>query len=201
MLKKVSTVLLFLSTTIVQAQVNETKKIQFGFSLGANTTLLKVKSPNNVYRAVNNFGADLGILSEYALIPSLSVIGLASFSFNNGMIIEDNPAPFPVSKFFSKSLDFGINLKYKIKPGNNFSPYLIIGPAYQINLDKVDYSNVFLPKNNLTLDLGFGVDKKLTYYNFSPALKYSLGLTNVNTNPAIKSVYAHYLKLVINFKN
>ncbi|MFD1552384.1 hypothetical protein DNU06_10870 [Putridiphycobacter roseus] len=201
MLKILSVTLLLCTVQIGLSQIDNSNKLQFGFSMGANYSHLKVVSPNNDYQSINNLGSSLGILSQLNMGSRLSLVGMASLSFNNGYITEANLTQYQVTEYLSKTLDFGLNLRFKLKPDANFSPYLTVGPTYQINLDKNDLSNVFLPSNNLSLDLGFGLDKKLAFFNIAPELKYSLGLINVNQNPTITSARAHYLKLIINFTN
>ncbi|MDE1052266.1 hypothetical protein, partial [Escherichia coli] len=80
-------------------------------------------------------------------------------------------------------------------------PYLLIGPNLNIPLQRSpELNTAFQSGYNFSIDLGIGLENTFKHFIFAPELKYSYGLTNVNQNPSLKSVYFHSVGLTLNFK-
>ena len=50
------------------------------------------------------------------------------------------------------------------------------------------------------IDLGFGIDKALEYFNFSPEIRYSYGFNNISNVEGVKNMHFHCVSIVVNIK-
>ncbi|MFA6400569.1 MAG: porin family protein [Salinivirgaceae bacterium] len=90
-------------------------------------------------------------------------------------------------KIESTFLQFPLLLKYRAVRQNNYRPYLIGGVNYAIDLaarKKIkdeEQPKIRLNRQDLYLEVGFGVDYYLPFFKFSTELRFSYGLMNVVT--------------------
>ena len=173
------------------------KKIHFGFTLGINELNFNIKKDNNTLEndtllavlPISQKGFNLGIVSNLRLgkytdlrfIPTL-VFGERNINYEfikNGIIERE------VKKIESTLIDFPISLKYKSARYNNFRTYVMCGVKYSLDIasqDQIDDEGqeiVKLKNDDLTAEIGFGIDFYLEYFKFSPQIKLSHGFLNI----------------------
>lgn len=177
------------------------KRLKYGFNLGINQSnvLDNGKLPSNASLS-NNLGFRLGILADYKISKFLSVSPKAEVSFNNSEVsftnIDDSKTEYEIMPI---SLDFMTHFIFK-RNNEKLSPYFFFGPNVKIPIaEKNDNSTTYSTKSDFAIDFGIGVDKPFTHFHFSPELRYSFGLLNINQNPSIQSLYFHNISLVFNF--
>ncbi len=170
-----------------------------GFSIGCNKNLLLTKSattePLNVF---HGYGFRLGIFSEHELTRNIWISPRLETSFNNSDIKSSNgEMSYEVMRLHT---DLMVHLSVK-KQTNKLTQVMYVGPAFRYPL----ISNIerrFTPGNysDLAIDLGYSLETKTNYCIFDPEIRYSVGLLNINKNPALKHVYMHTLSLLLNIK-
>ena len=204
-MKKVIIVIsLFVSSLSVFSQsessVNE-KRMKYGFNIGINYSNLLDNEmlPSNASLS-NDLGFRLGILADYKISKFLSISPKAEMSFNNSKVnfnnIDGSQTEYEIMPI---SLDFMAHFIFK-KKNEKISPYFFFGPNVKIPVSKKnDNSTTFSTNSDFAIDFGIGIDKPFTNFNFSPELRYSFGLLNVNQHPSIQSLYFHNISLVFNF--
>ena len=177
------------------------KRLKYGFNLGMNQSnvLDNGKLPSNASLS-NNLGFRLGILADYKISKFLSISPKAEMSFNNGEVnftnIDDTKTEYEIMPI---SLDLMTHFTFK-KNNEKLSPYFFFGPNVKIPIsEKNDNSTTFSTKPDFAIDFGIGVDRPFTHFHFSPELRYSFGLLNINQNPSIQSLYFHNISLDFNF--
>jgi hypothetical protein len=85
-------------------------------------------------------------------------------------------------------------------PREKHKPYFFVGPKVKIPLTKQNTaSTIYSGNTDLAIDFGIGLDNVFSQFNFSPELRYSYGLLNVNKNPTFRSIYSHSFSLVFKF--
>lgn len=187
------------------------KKMHFGFTIGINSLDFKIKyNPEillqdslYVLESNNQKGFNLGIVSNFRLdkytdlrfVPSL-IFGerhlMYSFSDSNNLIIIDKK---PIE---STLIDFPIYIKYKSERYNNFRAYVLVGLKYSLDIasqkDIIEERDVIikLKSNDLTGEIGIGMDFYLTFFKFSPQLKLSAGILNLLVKD--KTVYTQSIE-------
>jgi outer membrane protein W len=183
-----------------ESGVNE-KRMKYGFNLGINYSNLLDNEmlPSNASLS-NNLGFRLGILADYKISKFLSVSPKAEVSFNNSEVnftnIDGSQTEYEIMPI---SLDFMTHFIFK-RNNEKLSPYFFFGPNVKIPIsEKNDNSTTYSTKSDFAIDFGIGVDKPFTHFHFSPELRYSFGLLNINQNPSIQSLYFHNISLVFNF--
>ncbi len=88
-------------------------------------------------------------------------------------------------KIASTLLQFPILLKYRSTRQNNYRPYVIFGVNYAIDLaarkkiKEEEQPKIRLNRNDIYLEMGFGVDYYMPYFKFSTEIRFSYGLLNV----------------------
>ena len=190
---------------------HDSKKMHFGFTLGINSLDFNIKYNEDimfqdslfVLHSNNQKGFNLGIVSNFRMgeytdfrfVPAL-VFGerhlIYSFSDSMQNITTEKKA------IESTLLDFPIYVKYKSERYNNFRSYVLFGVKYSLDIasqkDIVNEEFVVLrlKENDLTGEIGFGMDFYLEYFKFSPQIKLSTGVLNLLTKD--ESVYTKSIK-------
>ena len=183
-------------------QENNIVKKRYGFNVGANYTFLTVKDglPDNalIYNAA---GYQFGFFMDYHLKKNIFISPKIEASINKGRVdFTKNDSSVSKYEIAPLSLNLVAHLVYKI-PMNKISPYILFGPTLKIPIRiKENIPTNFNSKTNLSIDIGVGLDTKAKYFVFAPEVRYSYGLLNINEHPAIKSLYAHQISLILNFK-
>ncbi|MBN2728571.1 MAG: PorT family protein [Bacteroidales bacterium] len=204
MKKIVFVIILIVSSLTLFSQSEGTaneKRMKYGFNLGINysNVLENETLPSNASLS-NNFGFRLGILADYKISNFLSISPKAEMSFNNSKVIFNNIDGTQTEyEVMPIDLDFMAHFVFK-KNNENVSPYFFFGPNVKIPASKKpDNTSSFSTNFDFAIDFGIGLNKQFTYFNFSPELRYSYGLLNVNQHPSIQSLYFHNISLVFNF--
>ena len=195
---------LFISFLAVFSQsgssVNE-KRMKYGFNLGINhSNLLGDEMLSSNASLSNNLGFRLGILADYKISKFLSISPKAEMSFNNSEVnfnnIDGSQTEYEIMPI---SLDFMVHFIFQ-KNNEKLNPYFFFGPNVKIPISKKnDNITAYTTNSDFAIDFGVGIDKPFTYFNFSPELRYSFGLLNVNQHPSIPSLKFHNISLVFNF--
>lgn len=181
---------------------NIDQKIRFGFNLGTNYSFLNSKKtlPGNS-KIYSGMGAKIGIIMDYSMSKNFIFSPKTEVAINkSGIETTSNDYSVSTYKIFPLSLDIMTHFVYKTGVGK-VSPYFLAGPDLRLPLkNKSQSSNVFVNKPDFAIDFGIGLENKLKYFIFAPELRYSLGLLNVNENPAFQTLNYHNISLVLNFK-
>ena len=195
---------LFISSLTVFSQsensVNE-KRMKYGFNLGINhSNLLDNEMLSSNASLSNNLGFRLGILSDYKISKFLSISPKAEMSFNNSEVnfnnLDGSQTEYEIMPI---SLDLMAHFIFK-KNNEKLSPYFFFGPNVKIPVSKKnDNTTAYSTNYDFAIDFGIGLDNSFPHFNFSPELRYSFGLLNVNQNPSLQSLNFHNISLVFNF--
>lgn len=178
------------------------KRIKYGFSLGLNySNLLHNETILNEERVTNNVGFRVGLLGEYILSKALFISPKIEISFNRSKVdifqVDESKSIYEVMPV---SLDFATHFGFR-NSTSKLKPYFYIGPNFKLPLSKEEQkSTEFSTKPDLAIDFGIGFDKAFTNFSFSPELRYSFGLLNVNNHPSIESLNYHNISFALNFK-
>ena len=174
------------------------KKIHFGFTMGINTMDFRIKPIANisdldslyVLESQNQKGFNLGIVSNLRLSKAFDLRFLPRLVFSERIIeysfIDGNRKTYMETKpIESTFIDSPILIKYKSERYNNFRTYLLGGIKYGIDIasqkdiDDEGQKLVKLKKNDLGIEIGFGMDFYLEYFKFSPQIKLTYGILNL----------------------
>ena len=195
---------LFISSLTVFSQsesaVNE-KRMKYGFNLGISySNLLDNEMLSSNASLSNGLGFRLGILADYKISKFLSISPKAEISFNNSKVnFTNNDGSQTGYEIMPISLDFMAHFIFK-KNNEKLSPYFFFGPNVKIPISKKnDNSTTYSTNSDFAIDFGIGINKPFAHFNFSPELRYSFGLLNINQHPSIQSLNFHNISLVFNF--
>lgn len=205
MKKFLLTVTLAFCVFLVFAQTeneNTDSKLRFGFNLGTNYSFLQSKEslPSNA-QVYTGIGVKLGVIMDYSISKKFSFSPKTELTFNNsGVETTNNDNSISTYRVFPISIDFMTHFVYKMGDGNTF-PYLLLGPNFRLPLENNSKSSSeFKNKADLAIDFGIGLENRFKHFIFAPEIRYSLGLLDVNENPAFQTLKYHNLSLVLNFK-
>ena len=197
------TVMLLLSIIgFSQTENSITKKVKFGFNIGANYSNLQSKKilPSNA-KISNGVGFKIGVFYDYHLSNNFLISPKSELSFNNSNVIFSNTDNSETTyDIFPTSLDIMTHLVYKIGD-SKMIPYFLIGPNLKCPISKKsDSTSDFKTNPDFAIDFGIGFENKTKHFIFAPELRYSLGLLNVNENPALQILNYHNISLVLSLK-
>jgi len=181
--------------------VDNKKRMKYGFNIGLNHSNLIDNNTLSTNASIsNNMGFRLGILADYRISKILFLSPKAELSFNNSKVeFSSSVGSQTEYQVMPVSLDLMAHLVFK-KDNEKLSPYFLVGPNVKIPVSKKNYnSSTFSTNSDFAIDFGFGVDNALSYFNFSPELRSSFGLFNINQHPSIQSLNFHNISLVFNF--
>lgn len=173
------------------------KYLHFGFMLGINygnsiirynadrlyndslLALLPIRQPGFGLGIVTNFQFAKNF--DLRFIPSLSFI-TRQYSYRWCVQCRQQyPTDTTVIKTVeSTQIDLPLMVKFKSERVNNYRWYLLGGMRYSIDLASNKDLNVVdqplkFEKNDLAYEFGVGMDLYLSYFKFSPEIKYSFG--------------------------
>jgi len=208
----------------VQAQLNATefdlkyskKPYHFGIALGYNVSDFKVQhseaflASDSIFTAESATGPgfNLGIISNLRLgkrwdlrfIPSL-VFAEKRLEYN---MLENTMQSKTIESIF---MAFPVSIKFKSDPHRDFRMYVIGGANYTFDLasnaearNAEDQVKIF--RNDLSAEMGVGMEFYFPYFIFSPEVKFSHGLLNVHsrdTNLQFSDVLQNLLSRAITF--
>ena len=185
--------------TISQHEKNiSNEKLQLGFNLGVNySNVLSDATLLNGTSISNKRGFKLGVLAEYKLNRFLLISPKTELSFNNGRINFNNSSIHSY-QIMPVSIDFMTHFQFNIS-SKKWCPYILIGPNIKIPLSGNNNSSTeFTTNSDFAIDFGIGLNKKTSFINFSPELRYSYGLLNISRHPSIENLSFHTISLVLN---
>lgn len=190
------------SITSIGQSSESARKAFYGFNLGLNHSNIQVKTNSFPVGVQNKTGFNLGLIGGYQLSKSFSLIANSSISFHDNEInVFDYSSYFYGSTILPTTLDFGLQANYQFLTKLKTSPYLLIGPSIQIPISQPVLTTEFGSRSNLAIEFGLGVNIKFSEFVFAPEMRYSYGISNVNTNPSLTNVNFHSIKLLFNFKS
>lgn len=202
-MKKVIFALFLLSFTfscVAQNKDNIEKKIKLGFNIGANYSNILYKADLPSFASVKNApGIQIGLISEMKVNEFIYFSPKIELVFNNGKVEFNKPdVDFQPYLIEDARINIATHLLLK-KPKGIARPYLFTGPNLKIPISKPKLPNQSPSSFDLAIDFGIGLDKKFTKFNFSPELRYSFGLRNINQNPLIRDITYHNIAIIFNF--
>lgn len=198
------------------------KPLHFGFSVGLNYFDFRHRYVSNLsqevpgyYRLTSRTAPGYSI----AIISNLRLGDHWDLRFNPGFASTVRSLEFDVINQFtlereteyrdieSSFMEFPLYLKFKSERVGNYRLYLIGGPKYALDLasdEDIEDDRVFkLQQDDLSYDLGFGVDIYFEYFKFSPQVIYSFGLSNLKVEDRtflVEGINGIYTRaLLINF--
>lgn len=198
-------ILILLSSFIAVSQTDnkiDDSKFKFGFNFGlSHANLVSKETLPEDSEIFNSIGGGLGILMDYSISDKFILSPKLGLEFNNSKVkfdYIDNPEytyqVFPVT--------FNIMTHFAYKIGNGrFKPYIFTGPNLKLPISKKPNStSKFYTGADFAVDIGIGIENKIKNIFFSPEIKYSYGLLNINMNPVLQNLHFHNISLLFNFK-
>lgn len=174
-------------------------KFVFGFNFGLNYANTQVKTGNTSVHHTNSAGFRMGLLLDWKLTDRLSFSPKAELCFNNSRItVLKNPDIEEVYELYPVTMEFASHFTYKLL-GTKTAAYVLLGSSCKAPL-KNKKVKLATQRTDIAVDFGIGFDKKLTYFNIAPELRYSLGLMNLSAIMEVEKIYFHNISLVLNFK-
>ncbi|NQY09307.1 MAG: PorT family protein [Flavobacteriales bacterium] len=177
------------------------RRFKFGFTLAANSINFKeIKNPDvseypNVMsvQSKNYAGFLLGILSNMRINEWYDLRFMPAISFGERSLeyrIADSVSIKSYEKKVESTfLEFPVMIKYKSNRLNNMRMYVIGGIKYTIDLAsqaKVDNDNftiadkiIKIKQDDLSWEVGVGIDFYLQFFKLSIELKKSFGLRDI----------------------
>ena len=177
------------------------KKSTYGFNIGLNySNLIAPDGLPNSGSISNKVGFRLGILADYKLNRFMSFSPKAEVSFYNSSVTFPETSPLETYEVMPIDVEFMTHFVFK-KNDTKAHPYFLVGPNLRMPVAKSrENSTDFGTGWDVAFDLGIGFDKAFSHFIFSPELRYSYGLLNVNKNPALQTLQLHNVALVFNFR-
>ena len=128
----------------------------------------------------------LGSNADLRFIPSLS-FGERFLDYNINRYRNGESELIKIRKSVASTfVEFPLQVKYRSKRLNNFAAYVLGGAKYSIDLasnkrNAKENNNVAikLQNNDLSMEVGTGVDFYTNYFKFGVELKMSYGLNNI----------------------
>ncbi|HBS86386.1 MAG: hypothetical protein A2W91_19420 [Bacteroidetes bacterium GWF2_38_335] len=192
---------LALCTVFVNAQEeNSTKKIEtnLGFWLGTNYTILQSKmgEPTGI-DFDNGFSFTLGLLADFRLGKHFSLSPKAGLAFYDADVYKvSNFEATLLGEAFPMAIEFACHFNFRSsEKENNF--YFVAGPSYRKNLEN---NSIAFENHDFTIDFGIGMERKNQDFIFSPELKYSVGLRDINRSFQLNDLYFNTVSLILGFK-
>jgi len=99
--------------------------------------------------------------------------------------LQDSGVVSHTMKIETTYLQFPLLVKYRAVRQNNYRPYVVFGANYALDLaakkkiEEKEQPKIRLNRNDIFLEMGFGVDYYLTYFKLSTEIRFSYGLANV----------------------
>ena len=175
--------------------------IHFGYIISFNQydyNLVRTKQsflpPDSLYSlsAEGSGGFGLGLIVNLHLsdrfdlrfLPSLVLSGQRSLNYG---FYDASTKSITTNKKFVQStfVEFPLLLKYKSDRYNNFRMYVVGGAKYSIDMhsnkkikNTISGNKIKIERDDISAELGVGMDFYLPYFKFSPELRVSYGIKN-----------------------
>lgn len=175
----------------------------FGFSFGANYTQLDSKSelPPNA-NIINGTGGRLGVNVEYVHSSFFQLRLSSDLVFNSSRVNFSDGNNEIVDHYHTKpvSIDIMGHVKFQNGLGKD-DVYVLLGPSVSIPLNKNNLTTSEYPTNTaLNADVGCGYNINLKHFSVAPEIRFSYGLSNINTHPQLENLYSNSLIFSLIFK-
>lgn len=171
------------------------KAIHFGFLIGLNNLDFKIKqNPNQneslfVLKSQSQKGFNMGVITNLRLNNNFDLRIVPTLSLAERRIsylIEENSIPENINrKIESTFIEFPVAIKYKSERYNNGRAYVLTGLKYSLDLASLRNINdeglelVKLKQNDISYEIGLGIDFYLSYFKFATEIKGTFGLLNL----------------------
>lgn len=202
-MKKISLFLLLLCISLVvfSQEKQSAKKIAFGFGLGTNYSMLHpmIQEFPAYKEGKTGVGFEAGLVMDYNFCKWFTLSPKAELAFHQAEVVDtEKSSSYSV---LPATVDIMCHLNFNLTQGIN-SWYLLAGPGYRIPLQGEKFIAANKIKNNpdVFLDFGLGLKHKYNLFSFSPELRYSLGLANVNGDATIPAFSFNKISLLFYFK-
>lgn len=194
--------LVFSAKTIAQNQTENVRKTTFGISASLNYSNLSIQSDQGFeYDTKNSFGREVGFLMERRLSSFTFLSPRVNASFNIAHLNEKNGnVTTNQFKVMPLRLDFMMYTIFRDEK-HKLQPYFFFGPSIKTPLNNVNGIQQYSLVTDIGVDLGIGLNKAFTNFQFAPELKYSFGLMNLSRTIGVNDMKLHTLSLVFNIKN
>lgn len=184
---------------VSQAQLNYleyvNKKLYFGIMLGFNSTSFKITHSqeftyDDTIQQVNTGrgpGFNLGIISNYRLGKYFDLRFIPTLSFAGKDLIYTLADGSTVRKSIeSIDIEFPVEVRFKSQPIKDIRLYVLTGLKYDIDLASNAKSRraddqVKIGRNDLSYELGFGIQFFFPLFIFSPEIKVANGFINIHS--------------------
>jgi hypothetical protein len=170
--------------------------IHFGFFIGLNSYdfLVQQKDPipiGNFYsvQTIKHPGYSIAILTDVRISEYFTLRFSPTFSATKRDLLFDIENPFIglrqeiLKEMESSFIEFPFHLKFRSQRINNYRLFVFTGPNFMVDLaskEDVEDDQVFkLKRNDLAVEVGFGMDFYLEFFKFSPQIKAGWGTRNL----------------------
>ena len=147
----------------------------------------------------------MGVISNFRLNRNLDFRITPTLSLAERKImyvIEENNVPIEEKKSIESTfIEMPLSLKFKSERYNNGRVYMLTGLKYSLDLASLRNINdeglelVKIKENDISYEIGLGIDFYLEFFKFSTELKGSFGLFNlINKDESIYSNSIESLK-------
>jgi hypothetical protein len=169
-----------LHTTSLRPRFSSGTFVEYDSGLPTTDTLLYIETPQK-------FGFSIGFLGSLKAAQYLDIRFMPQVSFFDYPITfldkngEEGEPERPVD---FTTMDLPLSLKFKSSRRGNYRMFFTAGATAQLDLTskkKSEERSEFLTVqgDNLTADVGFGVDIYFPLFKFSPEIRYSYGLVDL----------------------
>lgn len=171
------------------------KFLHYGFSVGSNYSIFRLQHAEEFLtqnsfksiRSVGSYSFSLGFILNMRLAEFFDLRLLPTVSFYNRLIDYESTDPEIGTKtlgFESSFIEFPLLVKYKAQRRGNHRMYMVGGlkPGFAVggNKDESQGDVLKIPRQDLSIEAGFGLDIYYELFKFSPELRFSLGLVNIH---------------------
>jgi hypothetical protein len=202
--------LLLVMPVASQAQRNfleyANKKLYFGITLGYNTSNFKyVQSTafinNDSILEVNSTfgpGFNLGIVSNLQMGKYFDLRFIPSLSFADKNLLFSQSSGKVVEKSIeSIIIEFPLEVRFKSQPIKDMRVYVLVGMKYNIDLAsnakaRRAEDQILITGSDIAYEYGAGIQFFFPLFIFSPEIKFSNGLINLQA-PNDKLIYSNMI--------
>jgi hypothetical protein len=171
------------------------KPLHFGFFVGLNSLDFKIKQnldqDESVFalKSQDLKGFNMGVVTNFRLNNNFDLRVTPTLSLAERQIayvIEQNSVPENFSKKIESTfIELPVAIKYKSERYNNGRAYILTGLKYSLDLASLRNINdegldlVKLKENDVSYEIGLGIDFYLSYFKFATEIKGTFGLLNL----------------------
>ena len=177
------------------------EKLNFGFLIGFNRANFNIDPAVHFERfdslksvtCIPQPGFNLGIVSDYAFHKYITLRFTPNIAFcerDLSYVIKGRDSLVYLKKIESTFLNFPLDLRLRSKRVKNFGAYVLAGGAYNLDLaSKKNLSKEISPvlsqqlvkirRDDISYEVGAGMEFYLMYFKFAIEAKLSLGTRNM----------------------